>query len=397
MKKLFALLVLVITIFSLVACGGDGDIPDDMQIASGSEGLGYYFYAPDGWFISEVNNITTAYVSKVNNTSISFVKISPDDFGRVSDEGCGVDNCRGASLDSATHFFLYHYFDSTKGDFPDSLSVKESKNVAFGKEGESAENARSYQFSYTYKNVISTEKSEEVSCGFIQYFIAHKGSYYILTYSAIADVPEGLENSNFDKYLDKLDMVIKNFRFLSSPLGESEEITEYPKDSDGYLHIAEGSLAGFDFYSHESFSDIISTGYVSVTHSDGSNVTMSKASATGVSIKDYVLRRGEELIVIGATNFKILTDFEKEGQQNGVPSRLGNLPEGESNTAYDFAFEFEYTYAYKGENYHVYQILAVSGNAFHNKAFVFTYTAKEANYSAHINEVYTMRDKVYIE
>lgn len=396
MKKLLALLVLVIAIFSLVACG-ESDVPENMQTAAGGDDAGYYFYAPDGWFVSSTNGITTAYVSKVNNTSISFVELDADSFFNEGDKVCGVEGCRGASLDDRTHFFLYHYFESTKGDFPESLKVEDSKSVIVGKEGESAEEARCYEFTYKYKNMITAEKCEEVGCGFIQYFIYHKGSYYILTYSAITDVPVGLENSNFDKHLDKLDMVIKNFRFLATKGEADEESVSYEKDADGYLHIANADTTGFDFYAPESFSRITSTGYVSVTHEDGSNVNMTEAAAAGLTLKDYILRRREELIAIGATNFVILTDFEKEGQQNGVPSKLGNIPKGDNNTGYDFAYEFEYTYTYKGESYRVYQILSVTGNAFSVKAYVFTYTAKDTNFATHINEVYAMRDKVYIK
>ncbi len=397
MKKLLALLVLIISIFTLAACG-ESDVPDDMQLAGGSDELGYYFYAPDGWVCSTTNNITTAYVSKVNNTSVSFTRIDENSFGAVGAGGCGIEDCRGASLDDKAHFFLYHYFDSTKGDFPSSLSVKEAKSVLLGKEGETADNARSYEFSYKYKNMINATDAEEVGCSFIQYFIAHGDRYYILTYSAVSDVPKGLETSSFDRYLEKLDMVIKNFRFLDSHSEESEEgAAEYERDEDGYLLVAEKSHTGFDFYAHEDFSNIVSSGYVSVTHADGSNVTMTKASATGITLRDYLLRRREELILIGATDFEFLTDMSAEGQENGIPSRLGNIPEGEENTSFNYAFEYEYKYTYQGIEYRVYQVLAVSGNAFSADAYVFTYTAADTSFESHIEAVYTMRDKVYIK
>ena len=41
MKKIIALLLLVVTVFSFAACG-DSDVPDGMQLVRGGEKYGFY-------------------------------------------------------------------------------------------------------------------------------------------------------------------------------------------------------------------------------------------------------------------------------------------------------------------------------------------------------------------
>ena len=56
-----------------------------------------------------------------------------------------------------------------------------------------------------------------------------------------------------------------------------------------------------------------------------------------------------------------------------------------------WAIAYEYTYVYDNVKYHVYQIQIVA-NA--TTGYVFTYTATEDNYNAHLNEMNKVLDKV---
>ena len=113
---------------------------------------------------------------------------------------------------------------------------------------------------------------------------------------------------------------------------------------------------------------------------------MTESMGTGVSTKDYFEDRKKELEAI-VTDITVI--------KNGEAAKLGNVPEvlGE-NTMTEFAFSYEYTYVFGGETYHVYQILAAEGSLLNADGYVFTYTAKEANYEKHLNEVMTMIEKV---
>ena len=109
-----------------------------------------------------------------------------------------------------------------------------------------------------------------------------------------------------------------------------------------------------------------SDGIVSVTREDGANITVSKSTATGVTIKDYWANRKNELEVIVGTVTEI--DVNKS---EGVT--LGNLATAAS---------YEYTYELGGVKYHVYQVFAVDTFA----GYAFTFTAPESVYAERIGE-----------
>ena len=399
MKKIIFLILAFATMFTLVSCS-DEDIPDGMQLVDGSDEQGYYFYAPDGWIVQNINGIPAAYVSRINNTSVSFREYSLDEFINTGSI-CNSIECKGQSLSNADHYFLYHYFSATYAPLSlEGFTSDGGATVMFGAEGKRADRAVKYEFSYVYTNVAFDEGDDETkTVGFIQYFITHDGHYYLLTYTAIKDASATSDTSNFDNYREDLDMIVENFRFIDGatvPNSSNVDDSDAVRDGDGYRLVSDKSKAGFDFYAPDSFKTDFTSGIVSVSHEDGSNINLSIATATGndVSTAKYIERRQRELEEIGATNFTLLTDLTAEGFKNGKPSKLGNVPEGDVQTDRGYAFEFEYTYNYGGETYHVRQIICAKGNIFSADGYVFTYTAKESNYLTHMDEVNTIISKV---
>ena len=399
MKKIILLILALATLLALVSCS-DEDIPDGMQLVEGSDEIGYYFYAPEGWLISNVNGIPTAYVSRVNNTSISFKEYKVSEFAGTGSICADDTDCKGKGLSNEVHYFLYHYFDATYAPLQlDSFISDGGATVMLGKEGERADKAVKYEFSYRYTNV-GYSGNETKTIGFIQYFIAHDGHYYLLTYTAGKEPTATSQTSNFDNYREDLSTVVDNFRFIDGATGSSANGVDdsgAERDGDGFRLVSDKSKSGFDFYAPDSFKTDFSSGIISVSHADGSNVNMSIATATGnnVSTVLYIERRLAELREIkGVTDVNLLTDLTVQGHEKGVPSRLGNVPETNTQTTTSYAFEFEYTYKYNGEDYHVRQIICVTGNVFNAKGYVFTYTAKEANYASHMNDVNSIISKV---
>ncbi|MBO5945493.1 MAG: hypothetical protein J6Q69_02685 [Clostridia bacterium] len=399
MKKIILLILALATLLALVSCG-DEDIPDGMQLVDGSDEMGYYFYAPEGWLISNVNGIPTAYVSRVNNTSVSFKEYMVSEFAGTGSICADGTDCKGNGLSNEAHYFLYHYFDATYSSLElDSFVSDGGATVMFGKEGERADRAVKYEFSYRYTNVGYAE-NETKTIGFVQYFIVHDGHYYLLTYTAGKEASATSQTSSFDNYREDLTMIVDNFRFIDGATGMASggvDDSGAERDGDGYRLVSDKSKSGFDFYAPDSFKTDFSSGIVSVSHADGSNVNMSIATATGnnVSTVLYIERRLAELREIkGVTDVALITDLTVPGYEKGVPSRLGNVPETDTQTTTSYAFEFEYTYKYNGEDYHVRQIICVSGNVFNAKGYVFTYTTKEANYAVHMDEVNSIISKV---
>ena len=54
MKKIIALITLLASVFSLVACADTTGLPEGMQLVRGGEEYGYYFYSPEEWTVANV-------------------------------------------------------------------------------------------------------------------------------------------------------------------------------------------------------------------------------------------------------------------------------------------------------------------------------------------------------
>jgi len=376
MKKFCLIALIIISIFALASCKDTGDVPEGMQLVGGGEGKGYYFYAPEEWTVTSLGGIDAAYVSNVNTTSVTFTEIDADTL--EYDE----------NTSTLKDYFLYEYFNQTKGEFPTEPTVTKSAEVRQLGTGEhKAEAATMYAYKYAY---------DGVTYGFMQYFAVNGGRCYVLTYSAILDVIEGYERSRYDEYLEMFTKIVENMRFTSE---KANERTEGDGTAEEFRLVSDKRLCGFEFYAHKDFALDYASGIVSVRANDGSTVSLAEATGTGTTVADYMLNREKELSAI-VTNFTWITPLaEKETLDGGkvmapegVPTKLGNLPKRES--AYNYSLAFEYTYEYNGDTYHVYQIAASDYFLLSGEGYVFTYTAKEENYAEHLDEVYAMIERV---
>ncbi len=366
MKKLLILLITLISILSLASCAGGEDVPQGMQLVAGSDSLGYYFYAPEEWLISNVGDIKSAYISRVNTTSVSFTEVMLDSDKRNDD------------------YFFNHYFSENQDELEKmkNFTVKEeAKSIIFGAKDFEADKAVYYTYTYEYPSFKYETGNDEPTAvyyefQFMQLLASHEGRYYMLTYSAQNTAEEGV-TPNFEKYLEKAKTVIENFRFTTKSGDETNEV-EYERDSDGYLLISDKGLSGFNFYVPEDFKCDYSSAIVSATHEDGSNMSITEATATGVYANQYWQMRKQDLSVF-------VTDIKEI--QVDVETRLGN---NSSKLYGDWAYAYEYSYKYNGNDYHVYQIIAINGSS----GYVFTYTAKEENYLTHLEAVFKTIEKV---
>ena len=134
MKKVCAFLLILATLTlslgALTSCSNENQVPEGMQLVAGGEALGYYFYAPEEWTVSNVGEIKSAYVSRVDTTSVSLVKVSPESFFPEGE-------------DADTYFFGSYFMASMK-DFKGEPKVtsENGEAVSFGTETEGADKAR---------------------------------------------------------------------------------------------------------------------------------------------------------------------------------------------------------------------------------------------------------------
>ena len=124
MKKLIALILLLSTLLTLAGCKKKDDgIPEGMQLVRGGEKYGYYMYAPEEWTVANYGDVSSAYASNVDTSSISYVEV-PMPSG-TPDE----------------------YFDDSLKEFPAAPKVvTRGAKVTFG----NAEEARKYIFEHEY-------------------------------------------------------------------------------------------------------------------------------------------------------------------------------------------------------------------------------------------------------
>ena len=346
MKKFITAILIVLTMLLTVSCS-DSDVPEGMQLVDGSDEQGYYFYAPEEWVISNLDDVKSAYASRVNVTSVSFAKVDPN-----------VGNTENLPTEE---YFFTKYFENSLSEFTIEPTVTVmNEECLFGKEGEEADRAVKYVYNFSY-----SEPAHKF--GFMQILLKKNNDYYIFTYSSLLE--EKSEGTTYyDFYLEKTEQVMTNFRFVDKT-GQSGGTTD---TQDGFVLISDKKIAGFELYVPCTFKPDYSSAIVSATHADGSNINMSEATGTGASVSDYYNNRKNELSEIVGE----ITEIE-------VEKRI-ELPDT------DYAFSFEYKFSYNQKVFHVYQVVIRHGFS----GYVFTYTATEDNYNLHINEVKEVLNKI---
>lgn len=338
MKRIFAAITLIIMLFgvlSMTSCGKNDGTPNGMQLIKGGEDVGYRFWGPEEWIVSNYAGIACAYVAKGDMSSITFTE---------------------AKMPETT---IEEYFESEKGKFAYDIAVKvNGDDYLFG----NAEKlAKQYVYSYEYKGFTYT-------C--MQIFVIHQGRFYIFTYTA--NNGELLGENKYDKYLEKVTEVTEVFEFIDKVETSTPE-TDYTTDSDGYILISDKLIAGFNMYVPSSFKVDYSSALVSATHEDGTNFSMAQPTITGVVSESYWEVRKNNINAI-ANNSLVEIETGKQLNLQGIK----------------WALAYEYTYVFEGTLYHVYQVQIVTS---YTKGYVFTYTATEENYQKHFTEMENVLEK----
>jgi hypothetical protein len=331
MKRIIATALTIITLLlALTGCSQGSDAPEGMQLVRGSDAIGYYFYSPIGWIVASQGNIASSYVSTIDSTSVTLVEAKMPE-GSIKD-----------------------YFEAAKADFTFEITVKNEGGEPIATKLGNAEEAYQYIYDYEYSGFKFRT---------IQIFAKFEGRFYIFTFTAqLTERTEG--ESYYDFHFAKsFQSIVENVKFVTK--SGTEPAPEYT-EVDGYLLVSDKKLCGFDMYVPKDYKVDYSDGIVSVTREDGANITVSKSTATGVTIKDYWANRKKELEAIVGT----VTEIEVN-KSEGVT--LGNLATAAS---------YEYTYELGGVKYHVYQVFAV--DTF--EGYAFTFTAPEAVYAERIGE-----------
>lgn len=340
MKKLLILLLLLSMTLPLFSCGEDEELPEGMQLAADASALGFALYVPEEWTVSSYGNIAASYVSQLDTSSVSLVRVYP---------------AAGESLDDYMHRSL------SMAKEPVAM-VEDGKDITFG----NAKSARSY--------VYTTKIGEYIYRIWQVLASAEDGAVYLFTYTA-SDAEKSAGVTFYAENHERVKEIISNVKLGRATEYKFEEQV-YATDADGYKLISDKSVAGFSLYVPASFSATMQSGLVMARSEDGASVTVSEATSTGVAVGKYYEDRKAVLS-------SLYSDF----------TELSPLTEKPFANARE-ACVAEYTYKDKaGTTYRVYQVIAVAGPLLSQKGYVLTFTAPVDVYDTHENELTKMMEK----
>ncbi|MCQ2414199.1 MAG: DUF1795 domain-containing protein [Clostridia bacterium] len=334
MKKIVCLLLILVFALSAVSCGKESDVPSGMMLCRGGESIGYNFYVPEEWTVSNIGEISAAYVSTVNPTSVSL-----------------------AEAEMGTYTDLDAYFNAHKTEFPYEITVVNAgEAVRLG----NADEAKSYVYDFIYQG--HTYRTLQV--------LAKVGErFFIFTYNALNETYMNSDTTYYGNFFEKASSVMENVKFTDKvPVAPAT----YVFDAEGYATVSDKREAGFLFRMKDGWTCETASGIVRVFAGDGSSVVVSEATDTGVSVSTYWKNRQEAL----APFIKNLVVIE----ENAIVS-VANA----SNAA-----RYEYTFTYGDRDFHVIQYLMIGGR----KGYVFTYTAETANFESHKADAEAMANKL---
>ena len=363
MKRLIAIILAITTLFLLLAltsCKKKDGIPDGMQLVRGGEDVGYKFWGPEDWVISNYGNIGCTYVSGADKSSITFTE---------------------AEMPSVS---LAEYFEAEAKKFPYGIAVNPDANGTDCNFGNALMPAKKYVYTYDYSHT-SGGKTETIGYTCMQIFVVHEDRFYIFTYTAANTLRRGGDTSYYDYHLERVQAVIDAFEFTSR--SSSATTPEYEKDAEGYILISDKVLSGFKFYVPGNYTVNHSSGTVVASASDGSNVTMSALNYNPKDTDEYWDTKKQSLTLIADKT------VGENGEELSTFCEISSKQDAEAGNA-RIAKSFEYTYRLDGVDYHVYQVLMRKGGIFDKNVYVLTYTATESNYESHLAELEKILDKI---
>ncbi len=354
MKKLLSLLLILASLLCLVACGGGGDdgAPEGMMLASDPDRDGYRFYIPQSYLYAEVFGGVLSYVSNVDKSSISIMRVAYD--GSIEE-----------------------YFDAHAEEFQTlykSYELKEKTDKpypAFQKR---------YRYEVTYARQNKDGSTADEHYGVVQLF-SQQGDYlYILTYEASRDKNEIIGAVPYEENYESFVSVAKSFVFTEkAKTGGTAAVPNFTFDNgdtpEGMRLASDPVICNYRLYLPKDWKFDVQTnltsGYVEPDMSSISMYGVIYEESTYDKYLENVKRElqsvyGADYTLTETTLQKVLGDGVKE--MGGDTNPYVYLIEGKTPS---------------GQPVRVLRIDIVKGYFL----FTFQYTALEGNFDAHLDEV----------
>ena len=171
MKKITAIILCLVAVLSLAACGGKVNAPTGMKLAS-NEVSDYYFFVPQNWTVDMSTGVASAYYSETDKSNMSMTSYALEKTMTVDE-----------------------YWESVKAEYSalfKEMSEPEVKTTAL-------DGVEAKQYTYTAKAGTHDYKVMQVFC-------VKNSTVYVFTFTA---TPE-----KFEEHIDKVALVIAEFRFM---------------------------------------------------------------------------------------------------------------------------------------------------------------------------------------
>ena len=323
MKKIIALLLLLVMALGMVSCGDEVEPPSGFQIAS-VESAPFYLYVPNTWTSNASSGISSAYCATESRVLVSA-------FSKENKEKISLEQYTAKTLES---------FQRTLEGFTLTTKLGEAVLGSYA----------AYYFGY---EAISGDKPME----FLTYVSEYADGFAVLTYSA--------EKAVFETYEADFAEIISKFTFKVKNENEIPDKNNNPETIDGW-QLASKLKYEYSFYVPKSWTVDKTSEIPFASCPDGnwdnSNVTlMSYVLETPMTSKEYWEIAQKELIY----DYTVIATDE-----NAV---LGGLS----------AFGVEYELESVNGPYHIKQVFCATSNM----VYVFTYTSADPHYEQHLDTV----------
>ena len=251
MKKHVALRVLLsMTLALLASCGAGGEsgtLPTGMKI--GEVGDGYTLYVPEDWTVERSTGVTMAYVSAVDTTNVTLVRVPSD-------------KAPSAYLES---------YAATLSETLTEYALLEADVTELG--GKSA----------AYR--IFTGKVAGVEYRYLQTAASVDGVIYLLTYTARTEIPSG-DVSYYDRYVKKVLDMIEVFLFEGEAADTTTERPTPEGNGEGLYLASDPAVSRYSLWVPADWTVDLANGTTSV-FCEGAVVTVTYEIPEEATLLDY--------------------------------------------------------------------------------------------------------------
>lgn len=349
-RLITAALCAVLLLLSFASCGvREGEeVPEGMQIAS-CVNADYRLYVPTSWVPNTSYGISGAYRDLGNQSTVTVQSYAKSDYEEQL-AAVGANLAESASRIAAFWSILCMEPIAARA-MDHEVKTYEEECVSTSLDGA---NAKQYHYSALINGT---------TLHFLQVVADGETNYYVFTFTATAEM--------FELYRSEVDRMLTTFVFADPYIP-----VDYAKYLDDGANAPEGMKSAFG-------DDVAYCFYVpnswEIRMDEQIYSAYDPADKTGVSVVPY-MPQTEQMSV--AQYFAMSEDMMKKMMREESDYNL--LKSGEKvQLGGREAAVYEFTLRIGGVNYHYRQYIA----AYKSMIYALTYTATEANFEAHLNEL----------